>query len=179
MLHSSIFPLYHWIFMLQCVKTCDVHWDQSESSIVSCATVLTNQRVVLCCSCYNVWRHVMFTETLSIFSMGDTKGHTESYWEVSAFITILLKFSFNIWFIKYKTVTMILGTSTVMLIIEMIFLIFNFSYFLLDSHAALMVGDVRYHHDCLRCWVCKVKLDGKMVTLDKENRPYCSKDYDK
>jgi len=48
-----------------------------------------------------------------------------------------------------------------------------------DSHAALMVGDVRYHHDCLRCCICRQALDGKMVTLDKENKPYCSKCYDK
>ena len=48
-----------------------------------------------------------------------------------------------------------------------------------DSHAALMVGDVRFHHDCLKCSVCEEKLDGKMVTLDKENKPYCTKDYDR
>ena len=48
-----------------------------------------------------------------------------------------------------------------------------------DSHAALMVGDARFHKECLRCCVCRCGLDGKMVTLDKENRPYCSKDYDK
>ena len=48
-----------------------------------------------------------------------------------------------------------------------------------DSHAALMVGDVRFHHDCLKCQVCEQNLEGKMVTLDKENRPYCTKDYDR
>lgn len=48
-----------------------------------------------------------------------------------------------------------------------------------DSHAALMVGEVRFHHDCLKCFVCEEKLDGKMVTLDKENKPYCTKDYDR
>jgi len=48
-----------------------------------------------------------------------------------------------------------------------------------DSHAALMVGEARFHHDCLRCVTCRTGLDGKMVTLDKENRPYCSKCYDK
>ena len=48
-----------------------------------------------------------------------------------------------------------------------------------DSHAALMVGDVRFHHACLKCCICRQALDGKMVTLDKENKPYCSKDYDK
>ena len=48
-----------------------------------------------------------------------------------------------------------------------------------DSHAALMVGDVRFHHSCLKCEVCGEKLEGKMVTLDKENKPYCTKDYDR
>ena len=64
-----------------------------------------------------------------------------------------------------------------------------------------MVGEARFHHDCLRCVTCRsaetieilldienfwhlsiylrTGLDGKMVTLDKENRPYCSKCYDK
>ena len=48
-----------------------------------------------------------------------------------------------------------------------------------DGHDALMVGDVRFHHDCLQCQVCHQNMEGKAVTLDKDNRVYCTEDYNR
>ena len=47
------------------------------------------------------------------------------------------------------------------------------------GHDALMVGDVRFHQHCLECRVCHRNLEGKAVTLDKENRVYCTEDYNR
>jgi len=47
------------------------------------------------------------------------------------------------------------------------------------SHDALTVGDVRFHHDCLICHVCGMKMEGKTVTLDKENKVYCTQDFNR
>eukprot|EP00090_Calanus_glacialis_P010350 TRINITY_DN18737_c0_g1_i1.p1 TRINITY_DN18737_c0_g1~~TRINITY_DN18737_c0_g1_i1.p1 ORF type:complete len:383 (-),score=90.96 TRINITY_DN18737_c0_g1_i1:399-1547(-) len=48
-----------------------------------------------------------------------------------------------------------------------------------DGHDALMVGDVRFHHACLQCQVCHKNMEGKAVTLDKDNRVYCTEDYNR
>merc|ERR1719483_1834246 len=47
------------------------------------------------------------------------------------------------------------------------------------GHDALMVADVRFHQRCLECRVCHKNLEGKAVTLDKENRVYCTDDYNR
>ena len=46
-----------------------------------------------------------------------------------------------------------------------------------DGHDGLMVGDVRFHHACLECEVCRKKMEGKVVTLEKDNMVYCTEDY--
>jgi len=48
-----------------------------------------------------------------------------------------------------------------------------------DGHDALMVGDLRFHQACLECEVCHKNMEGKMITLDKENKVYCTEDYNK
>ena len=48
-----------------------------------------------------------------------------------------------------------------------------------DGHDALMVGDVRFHHACLECEVCHKNMEGKVVTLDKENKVYCTEDFNR
>ena len=48
-----------------------------------------------------------------------------------------------------------------------------------DGHDGLMVGDVRFHHACLECEVCHKNMEGKVVTLDKDNRVYCTEDYNR
>ena len=48
-----------------------------------------------------------------------------------------------------------------------------------DGHDALMVGDVRFHHACLKCQVCQKNMEGKAVTLDRDNRLYCTQDYNR
>ena len=48
-----------------------------------------------------------------------------------------------------------------------------------DGHNALMVGDVRFHHACLQCQVCHKNMEGKAVTLDKNNRVFCTQDYNR
>ena len=48
-----------------------------------------------------------------------------------------------------------------------------------DGHDALMVGDVRFHHTCLQCQVCHKNMEGKAVTLDKNNRVFCTEDYNR
>ena len=47
------------------------------------------------------------------------------------------------------------------------------------GHAALTVGHVRFHNACLVCLVCGVNLEGKPVTLDNENKVYCTDDYNR
>ena len=42
-----------------------------------------------------------------------------------------------------------------------------------------MVGDLRFHQACLECEVCHKNMEGKMITLDKENKVYCTEDYNK
>ena len=44
---------------------------------------------------------------------------------------------------------------------------------------ALSVGDVVFHHNCLKCVVCERNMEGQQITLDKQNKIYCSRDYDK
>jgi LIM domain-containing protein len=44
---------------------------------------------------------------------------------------------------------------------------------------SVTISGVPFHHACLLCVVCKKSLEGKMVTLDAENKPYCTKDYTK
>jgi len=46
-----------------------------------------------------------------------------------------------------------------------------------EGHNALMVGDVRFHRECLVCIVCGRSMEGLTVTLDKENKVYCTEDY--
>jgi len=48
-----------------------------------------------------------------------------------------------------------------------------------DGHDALMVGDLRFHQACLECEVCHKNMEGKMITMDKENKVYCTEDYNK
>ena len=47
------------------------------------------------------------------------------------------------------------------------------------GHDALMIGDVRFHRDCLVCVECGKNMEGRTVTLDKENKVYCTQDYDR
>lgn len=45
---------------------------------------------------------------------------------------------------------------------------------------ALSVGDnLVFHHGCLECSVCKRNMEGKQITLDTNNRVYCTEDYDR
>jgi len=48
-----------------------------------------------------------------------------------------------------------------------------------QGYGALKVGNVRFHQRCLECRVCHKNLEGKAVTLDKENRVYCTEDYNR
>ncbi len=36
-----------------------------------------------------------------------------------------------------------------------------------------------FHHGCLECTVCKRNMEGKQITLDTNNRVYCTEDYDR
>lgn len=44
---------------------------------------------------------------------------------------------------------------------------------------SLSVGDLLFHHGCLVCVVCERNMEGKQITLDTNNRVYCTEDYDR
>ena len=43
----------------------------------------------------------------------------------------------------------------------------------------ISIGDMMYHHTCLNCCICGDNLEGKQVTLDNQNKIYCSADYER
>ena len=44
---------------------------------------------------------------------------------------------------------------------------------------AVNVGDLVFHHGCLTCVICGDNMEGRQVTLDSENKIYCSSDYER
>jgi len=42
---------------------------------------------------------------------------------------------------------------------------------------SLSVGGITFHHGCLICVVCGENMEGKPVTLDPNNKVYCTEDY--
>jgi len=44
---------------------------------------------------------------------------------------------------------------------------------------AINVGDLVFHHGCLLCVICGDNMEGRQVTLDSENKIYCSSDYER
>ena len=47
------------------------------------------------------------------------------------------------------------------------------------AESSLSLGELRFHPICLSCVTCGKKMQGLPITLDSDNKIYCTADYDR